>query len=317
MAAAAAACTMAAPAAAQAATLGYSQEPDVYPTRLIYTAGPGETNHLVLSRNPLTGGLTFRDPGNVITPDLSYGNDSSAATLSQCTFLGSTATCSAGAESGEVRLGDKNDTFTGVGDASQLYFQVLFVDGGPGNDKLQGGFQAYESLAGGDGSDMIRGTTGALMSGGPGADDIAPLPGTTDATASYRDHGTGVTVTLDGLANDGSPGEGDNIDPRVAQLIGSNGDDQLTGSAARDTLDGLAGDDVLDGGAGDDILHGDDGNDTLTGGLGGDTLDAGAGDDVLHSRDGAVDNDYCAAGNDQVDADAADALTACEVVSTP
>src|SRR3954449_5957233 len=92
MAAAAVVLGMTAPTGAQAATLGYFEEPDQLPSRLIYTAAPGETNHLVMwHRGPRA---VFRDPGNVITPDLSEGGTSSQqATLSQCTFAGDTASC--------------------------------------------------------------------------------------------------------------------------------------------------------------------------------------------------------------------------------
>jgi Ca2+-binding RTX toxin-like protein len=102
-----------------------------------------------------------------------------------------------------------------------------------------------------------------------------------------------VTVSLDGGAGDGEPGEGDNVQSDVENLVGGSGGDTFIGSAAGNTLDGGAGEDYSDGGAGAD---------TLVGG------DAG---DVLRTR-GSADSDHvsCGPGPDFVVAKANDVIDA-------
>jgi Ca2+-binding RTX toxin-like protein len=109
----------------------------------------------------------------------------------------------------------------------------------------------------------------------------------------------GVTVDIDGAADDGGIGEGDNVRTDVEHLLGGPGDDDLTG-------DGDA--NFIDGRDGNDTLHGRDGPDALVGGSGRDTLSAEAGDDSLDTLDGAVDSSSCGAGHDSVVADSSDAL---------
>ncbi|HEX8649096.1 MAG TPA: hypothetical protein VF715_19545, partial [Thermoleophilaceae bacterium] len=102
------------------------------------------------------------------------------------------------------------------------------------------------------------------------------------------------------LANDGEPGEGDDVrgtfayvfgtsaddvleasappskSPFVhAEVYGAAGNDRLIGSAGNDLLDGGRGDDVLDGGEGDDRLIGREDADRTRGGDGTDTWDSG------------------------------------------
>jgi hypothetical protein len=91
------------------------------------------------------------------------------------------------------------------------------------------------------------------------ADSVSSGNGTD--TASYvRD--SGVTVTLDGAANDGGPSENDNVAADVENRIGSRAAEVLTGNASANDIDGGAGD----------------------GGGSGDTISALGGDDVLHAN---------------------------------
>lgn len=88
-------------------------------------------------------------------------------------------------------------------------------------------------------------------------------------------------MTIDGLANDGESGEGDDVRSSVEKVWGGSGPDTLIGSAARNALIGGAGNDTLNGGLGLDSLDGADGDDHLDGGRGEDTLIGGPGFDVL------------------------------------
>jgi Ca2+-binding RTX toxin-like protein len=174
------------------------------------------------------------------------------------------------------------------------------MDGGAGDDALAGGpvvpsgtrLFGYRTTppppvretAAPNGADTLR--------GGPGRDQV-----------TYEMRLGPLDVTLDGLRNDGAPGEGDLVDVDVEALTGGPGPNRLVGSAADNQLDGARGPDVLLGGDGADRLDGgalDEAADDLDGGPGPDALDGGPGDDRLA---GAAGNDRLdgGGGNDVVD----------------
>jgi murein DD-endopeptidase MepM/ murein hydrolase activator NlpD len=126
------------------------------------------------------------------------------------------------------------------------------LDGGAGDDSLFGGPMA-DVLIGGPGAD--------LLSGGGGKDQ-----------ASYAGHTADLTITIDGVANDGAAGEADNVMTDIENVLGGSGNDFIQGNDAANVLIGGAGDDTLDGGLGADVLDGGLGNDLLIGGGGKDTF---------------------------------------------
>ena len=142
------------------------------------------------------------------------------------------------------------------------------LDGGPGNDVLRDGFQTGSQPYGDD-----------VFHGGEGVD-----------TVTYEYNPDPITATIDDVANDGIPGEHDNITGDVENIIGGYGADTLTGdddanvldgwAEGSDTLNGQGGDDRLLGGSGADILNGGSGDDALEGGAGADTLAGGGDEDV-------------------------------------
>ena len=141
-------------------------------------------------------------------------------------------------------------------------------------------------------------------------------------------------MSLDGVANDGVPGENDNVDAEAVigtvfddTLTGGPGPDRLDGDKGNDTIAGLAGPDTVLGGDGSDTLTGGDGNDTVTGGFGEDRIDGGPGtdtlqgdtlernvvaigNDVIEARDGTADSVDCGIGADVAHVDAVDVLAA-------
>jgi hypothetical protein len=150
-----------------------------------------------------------------------------------------------------------------------------------------------DALYGGGGDDVLQGLAGNDdLDGGPGADRFEGGAG--DDAVSYAAATTGVKVSFDGQADDGAPGERDNVGRDVEDAYGGPGDDVLTGDGAANTLDGGAGNDTITGGAGTDGLYGGDGN------------------DVIDSKDGTVDTVDCGAGDDTVDADSFDVVSHCE-----
>jgi hypothetical protein len=150
-----------------------------------------------------------------------------------------------------------------------------------------------DALYGREGDDSLNGGAGIdALDGGPGADDLRGGPGADDA-ATYG-ASSGVTVTLDDRANDGAPGEGDNVHRDVEDLYGGPGDDRLTGNAHRNTLDGATGRDRLKGAGGEDSLFG------------------AAGNDILEARDGRADELDCGSGRDVAVVDHRDQASHCE-----
>jgi Ca2+-binding RTX toxin-like protein len=189
------------------------------------------------------------------------------------------------------------------------------LDGGPGNDVVLGGSGA-DIVRGGDGDDQVDEDTvesGAALGadtvdGGPGNDSLTGGPegdplsgdllrgGDGDDTLSYAFRTSRLTITLDGAANDGAQGEGDDVGADIERVVGGSGADTLIGSGGANDFDGGPGDDRLDGLAGPDKLQGglnDSGNDRAVGGPGNDVLEGDAGDDVL---DGAADDDQVLGG---------------------
>jgi Ca2+-binding RTX toxin-like protein len=132
------------------------------------------------------------------------------------------------------------------------------INAGGGNDVVCGG-TGEDTLNGNAGNDQLDGGSAAdRLDGGSGAD-----------TVTYMGRGS-VTVSIDGVANDGNSGDGtattarDNVLTSVENLIGSDNSDTLTGSSAANVLYGSDGNDVLDGRAGPDRFSGGSGIDTVT-----------------------------------------------------
>jgi hypothetical protein len=152
-----------------------------------------------------------------------------------------------------------------------------------------------DTIVGTSGDDRLRGGSGDdILAGHYGNDDMSGGDGRDSVT--YADSARGVKVTIDDVADDGGPGESDNVQVDVEDVYGSPFDDVLIGSAA---------DNMLDGGAGDD---------TLTGLGGEDDFFAGPGDDRVFSRDGFPDRVVCDEGFDSAIVDERDIVDGCEVV---
>jgi hypothetical protein len=181
-----------------------------------------------------------------------------------------------------VDLGDGNDIFHGGGEMDT-------VRGGDGNDEIHGGAgsdrlngeEGTDLLAGGGGDtfrngdiaypDAVRGMYADSLDGGPGADLLQGGAGDFDR-ADYSGRTQRVSVTLDGVANDGEAGEGDMVSSDVENISGGAGNDLLRGDPRSNDLIGNAGDDVLDGRGG---YH--------------DSGEAGDGSDLLLFHDGGIE----------------------------
>jgi Ca2+-binding RTX toxin-like protein len=159
-------------------------------------------------------------------------------------------------------------------------------DGGPGNDYLDVG-KGGGKVNGGDGDDYIDMTSTTVgpddISGGAGNDGV-----------NYSNYPSGVTVTLDDIANDGAPGQNQNIHSDIDYLVGSRFADRLVG------------------GSNGEALYGREGNDTLIGNGGTDYGEGDGGDDVIDLADDIGEKADCGPGNDEAIVDAVDTLVDCE-----
>jgi len=179
----------------------------IRPTRIDVKAMPGFDNALLITEAA----------GTVSIIDGSGGAALLAATP-DCSVASGVVTCATRPVL-RVKLGDGNDSLVnltsirvvakgGSGD------DELF--GGAGDDQL-GGDSGNDLLYGREGADDLRGGTGDdVLDGGPGADRFNGQSG--DDTASYADPSVWPVVTRDGQANDGVPGEGDNVLPSVEHV---------------------------------------------------------------------------------------------------
>jgi hemolysin type calcium-binding protein len=265
-------------AALPSATLGATV--DVSGGILTYQAGSAETNDVTIQRSPSV--YDINDLG-LFTPIGVSGGCFSGGT--------GTATCPSGSAVASivVSLDDGNDRST-ILSIDPARTDPATIHGGTGLDDLRGS-GVDDSLFGDDGNDTLDGAGGSdVLSGGPGID-----------TATYQFRANTVTVSLDGVANDGEgSGELDNVLGDVENVVGGDGADILSGDKGPNKLSGGLDNDKLDGGAGSDVL------------------DGGQGDDTISARDGTRDSVACGPGNDVAVVDAVDDVASdCEVVDRP
>jgi Ca2+-binding RTX toxin-like protein len=210
-----------------------------------------------------------------------------------------------------VNGGNGNDNITGNASANRL-------NGNAGDDQLTGDVGtdvSNDTLNGGLGNDGLHGMGGNdVMNGGAGpatgSDNDVIDGGLGVDTVSYSTRSANLSLTVDGVANDGQGVETDNIQADTEKITGGSGDDAITGDNGRDTLTGGNGDDSINGGGGNDTISGGGGNDILTGGGGKDILSGSTGNDTFHTSDGLKDSINCGDGNDNIaDTDPVDTKT--------
>ncbi len=118
-------------------------------------------------------------------------------------------------------------------------------------------------------------------------------------TVSYERAVSAVTVTMDGVNNDGLiqqfGASGDDIGDTVEKVFGSAFADKLTGDERFNDFSGLGGNDTITAGAGADKVNGDGGNDTIA------------------VKDGFVDTVNGGSGTDTATVDSTDSLTSVEI----
>jgi hypothetical protein len=283
---------------------------------LTYNAASGESNGPIVTTNPYPILC-----GSVPAPCLSIFDP--YATISvpagKCTGGGSSDVLCEMPSSIVANLGDRDDSYYGwTGDET--------IDAGPGNDNPIEAGGGDDHVNGGPGSDNLVGGPGDdWVDGGAGDDYLEGIAYTEDSNTlgsdtyvggggsdrlTYDSRSDDLNLSLDGGANDGAPGENDNIGADVVTVIAGSGSDTFTGNAysngfgggeGDDTANGAGGDDNLVGGPGNDRLNGGDGQDILGGESGNDTLEGGSGVDRFWGDSiGACIPGYCDTGQDEI-----------------
>jgi Ca2+-binding RTX toxin-like protein len=255
-----------APSAAQAAAVA------VVGDHIEYRAAAGEVNQLDLGQS---GATRYAISDRVSPLFAGPGCQPVNARRVQCSLIGVRFV--------SIEVGDGNDSVDSIGDLpgfeTPSVQQVLV--GGTGNDHLIAG-TGQNTLDGQAGDDTLFGFTGNdNMNGREGNDTLLPgtgrdvaVGGTGRDRVSYANHSGPVIISVDGAANDGAAGEGDNVARDVEELEGSSGSDTLVGNELVNRFFGSPGNDLYIGGAGNDdyLASNDPGADTFQGGGG--TVDA-------------------------------------------
>jgi Ca2+-binding RTX toxin-like protein len=256
-----------------------------------FTAAVGKSDHLVITSD---SSMVMFDGGYPITPGAGCVNPAGDATVAICHPADVAAVL--------VYVADGNDT---VVIHTDIHVTAVEVHGGSGNDLLYNDpYKSYltvrlfgeagddnlvdnwwgehhAQLYGGDGNDHLScsqtaNNWGSELYGGSGADIFAGK-----CMIDYSDRTTHVNVSIDGIANDGAPGEGDNVQTSVLGLFGGSGNDVFS-STVKTLLIGNDGADWLFGSDFNDTLWADDGAgvDIVFGGYGHDVCSVDAGDSV-------------------------------------
>jgi Ca2+-binding RTX toxin-like protein len=226
--------------------------------------------------------------------------------------------------------GSGNDRFNAHGGGDTLFGQggddTLMgdsgndhLDGGSGHDFLFGGKQADVCL--GQGGDdafealdlmIFQGLT--MLPADAAPDTLSGGSGLDTLSYSYAARGhflpAGVTITFDGVANDGMAGEKDSVASDFEIIEATQHDDviDVSGMPGRRRIHAWTGDDTIIGSAGADTVIADQGDDSITGNNAEDRLLGGAGNDTFLTDDGFADVVRGGEGADSADVDAGDAL---------
>ena len=281
-------------AAAPPSALGASVS--VARTTLSYEAAPGEANDVTFTRTP--DSVRISDRGAPIAAGAGCAPVTSAEVECAASRVFRL----------DVVLGDMDDVVS-VSSATPVA-----VRGGEGNDVLLGG-EGGDHLIGGPGDDLLRGGMGEdLFFAEPGADVISGGSGSVETlsleegefggavgvngceveleselatdTILYVGNRRPVRVTLDGRANDGVTGEGDNVMEDVEWVVGGTRGDVLVGNDRQNFLIGWNGDDRISARGGSDLILGGRGDDWIGAGFGRDCAGGGSGDDVIRGDGG-------------------------------
>jgi Ca2+-binding RTX toxin-like protein len=253
-----------------------------------YRAGPGEGNHIRLERT--TSCETLAAPCLRFS-DVTF---SPVTVPTACVDAGFNGVICPLPTAVRVDLGDRIDYYHDWDGPSQIH-------AGPGDDVVYGsggndavfGDEGGDSVVGGPGDDRVDGGPGddyldwylidadwpAEVTDSAGTDVL--VGGSGADTMSYDLRADPLVISKNGRADDGAPGERDNLTDDVEEVRGGHGDDALVGGPRADFLRGAEGDDVITGAGGEDYVDGGHDDDAVAGGAGDDEVAGGGGSDLV------------------------------------
>ncbi|GAA3626267.1 hypothetical protein GCM10022419_134750 [Nonomuraea rosea] len=227
------------------------------------SAAAGKANNITISTNGF-GQVVINDTADTVRAG------------SGCTQINSSTVECASVTLVRVFAGDLADTVTNNSSVSSHQY------GDAGADTLRGG-GGTDQFYGGVGNDTTTGSGGNDIYNADlpidGADSFAGGSGVD--TAAYNNRAAALTITLDGVANDGAAGEADNVGSDVENVLAGFGSDTVQGNGVANDIRAGQGTDTISGLGGNDTLNAQDGtggNDTLNGGTGTDTCFSDVGD---------------------------------------
>jgi len=296
---------LALPASALGASVEVTEQTtDLHRVGLSFVAGATESNHLTVSVAGEDGSyydLKLLDTGAAVAAGTGCSGGGAAGVAVHCKvhkpypgehyicFKGCVYTAGTRWElSLRFSLGDGGSSFDGSAipesarDPLQSWAPAVpipvAVVPGAGDDTVltANGPDLIEASPGDDtvrtakGNDVFRGGTVP-----DGADDVDLGIGLDKL--DYGERSGDVRIDPNGLADDGAPGEGDNL-AAVGNVVSGAGNDTLVGASQPGTA---WYENSLSGGAGNDTISGGAGSDQIAGGPGDDLMLGGAGDDVI------------------------------------
>jgi Ca2+-binding RTX toxin-like protein len=185
-------------------------------------------------------------------------------------------------------LGGNDSIMLDYNNPGVSFTEEAWIDGGDGNDTIQGGDYA-DTIHGGDGNDVLHGADSAdTIYGDDGNDGI------------YGE--VGGDILYGGVGYDTLDGDGDADVIYGGTGSGANSDsvtgyDVIYGGDSDDTLFGEGGGDTIYGEDGADSIRGGDFADLIYGGTGADSMYGDDGDDTIDAREMTTDNDILVGGN--------------------
>ncbi len=251
-----------------------------------YTAAvPGRANHVTAKWDRATLTYTITDTAEPIVPLPGGSEGPGTGPLEHCQYRLHTATCRPqlpyGGERFILKLGDGDDTarIENEGSIAEFWGEAgddVLRSAGDGSSYFYAGDGA-DTIAGGPGQDWVLASNGGdRLSGGAGEDTVSYRPNDFYITEdTSQNPAAGVRISPDGVADDGQPGEGDDVGADFERFLGSDFGDVILGGPAGEEIDAWAGDDRISGGPGRDTISG------------------GGGADVVETRDGEADRFSC------------------------